>query len=74
MASALQSTQRRLSDMELRLASLNPARVLHRGFAWITDERGMPVTRVNHAIAGHKVTATLVDGSVDMTVQGQCPN
>jgi exodeoxyribonuclease VII large subunit len=74
MASALQSTQRRLSDMELRLAPLNPAHVLNRGFAWITDERGMPVTRVNHAIAGHKVTATLVDGSVDMTVQGQCPN
>lgn len=74
MASALQSAHRRLSDMELRLAPLNPAHVLNRGFAWITDERGMPITRVNQAIAGHKVTATLVDGAVDMTVQGQRPN
>jgi exodeoxyribonuclease VII large subunit len=49
---------------------LNPAHVLNRGFAWITDEHGMPITRVSQAIAGHKVTATLVDGAVDMTVQG----
>jgi exodeoxyribonuclease VII large subunit len=70
MASALQSARRRLSDMELRLAPLNPAHVLNRGFAWITDEHGMPITRVSQAIAGHKVTATLVDGAVDMTVQG----
>lgn len=71
MGAALQSTHRRLSDMELRLAPLNPARVLNRGFAWITDESGIPVTRVKQAVAGRTVTATLADGTVDMTVQGQ---
>jgi exodeoxyribonuclease VII large subunit len=71
MGAALQNAHRRLSDMELRVAPLNPAHVLNRGFAWIADESGNPVTRVKQAIAGHKVIATLADGAVDMTVQGQ---
>jgi exodeoxyribonuclease VII large subunit len=71
MGAALQSARRSLSDMELRLAPLNPAHVLNRGFAWIADESGTPVTRVEQAIAGHKVIATLADGAVDMTVRGQ---
>jgi exodeoxyribonuclease VII large subunit len=74
MGAALQSAHRRLSDMELRLAPLNPAHVLNRGFAWIADESGTPVTRVKQAIAGHTVIATLADGAVEMTVQGQRSN
>ena len=69
MATALKSAHRSLNDMDLRLAPLNPAHVLQRGFAWITDQNGAPLTKADQAFVGQNLLATLVDGAVEITVQ-----
>ena len=68
---ALQAQQQRLERAELRLGLLDPRLVLERGYAWLRDESGRPVTRARQAQAGQALTATLADGTVDMTVTGR---
>ncbi|WOP14825.1 exodeoxyribonuclease VII large subunit [Ottowia sp. SB7-C50] len=51
-----------------RLGALDPQRVLERGYAWLQDEAGCPVTRAAQASPGDALTATLADGQVDLTV------
>ena len=51
-----------------RLGALDPQRVLERGYAWLQDEAGRPVTRAAQAAPGDALTATLADGQVDLTV------
>ncbi|KAF1044932.1 exodeoxyribonuclease VII large subunit [Xylophilus sp.] len=58
----------RLSRVELRLRLLDPKLVLERGYAWLADEHGVPVTRAAQTHAGQALRATLADGVVDVRV------
>lgn len=63
-----QHTQRR-ERLELRLAALDPQRVLERGYAWLSGSDGHALTRVGQMSAGQNVRATLADGVVDLVVR-----
>ena len=58
----------RLQRAALRLAALDPQRVLERGYAWLQDASGLPLTRAAQAQPGQTLAATLADGQVDLTV------
>ncbi len=58
----------RLMRAALRLDALDPQRVLERGYAWLEDERGRPVTQAAQTWPGQPLVATLADGQVDLTV------
>ncbi|MBN9405913.1 MAG: exodeoxyribonuclease VII large subunit [Burkholderiales bacterium] len=68
---ALQAQQQRLERAELRLGLLDPRLVLERGYAWLQDASGQPVTRARQTQAGQALAATLADGTVEMTVTGR---
>jgi exodeoxyribonuclease VII large subunit len=68
---ALQAQQQRLERAELRLGLLDPRLVLERGYAWLQDASGQPVTRARQAQAGQALAATLADGTLEMTVTGR---
>lgn len=51
-----------------RLEALDPARVLTRGYAWITDANGQPVTSAARLEAGQTIHAVLADGQATATV------
>lgn len=59
-----------LERLSLRLSALDPALVLQRGYAWLTDEAGHPVTRAGATRAGQRLVASLADGRVDLRVTG----
>ncbi len=58
----------RLEQAAIRLTALDPCRVLERGYAWLEDASGRPVTRAAQAEPGQTLAATLADGTLDMTV------
>ena len=68
-----QRQQQRLADVQTRLALLDPRLVLQRGYAWLTDAQGQPVTRVKQAEPGQAVQAELMDGRLELTVQATRP-
>ena len=70
LARAVAQRRERLERAALRLQLLDPALVLERGYAWLTDVDGKAITRAQHLANGDAVRATLVDGTVDMTVVG----
>lgn len=65
---ALVQRKERLERAALRLQLLDPALVLQRGYAWLTNEQGQAVTSVRGLTPGDAVRARLADGTVDMTV------
>jgi len=65
----LEQRRHRIQTAELRLGLLDPTLVLSRGYAWLTDERGVALTRVNQLHPGQSVGARLADGSAELTVQ-----
>jgi exodeoxyribonuclease VII large subunit len=65
----LEQRLHRIQTAELRLGLLDPTLVLSRGYAWLTDARGVALTRVNQLHSGQSVGARLADGSVELTVQ-----
>lgn len=65
---AAQQHTQRCEHLGLRLAALDPHRVLERGYAWLSDADGHALTRVGQLSAGQNVQATLADGSVDLVV------
>ena len=69
LARPRQAARERLRRAELRLSALDPRRVLERGYAWLENASGQPLTRAAQARPGQSVAATLADGQVDMTVQ-----
>lgn len=69
LARAVQQHTQRCERLELRLAAMDPHRVLERGYAWLSDESGHALTRVGQLSAGQAVQATLADGSVGMVVR-----
>ena len=65
----LQRRQEACARTGIRLQALDPARVLRRGYAWLTQEDGTPITGVNQVQIGQDLQATLADGTVDLRVQ-----
>ena len=67
-AAALQGGRHRLERAQLRLELLDPALVLKRGYAWLSELDGRPVTSVKSTRIGQPLRAKLADGEVDLTV------
>lgn len=68
MAGSVQRNRQRLDRAQLRLELLDPKLVLQRGYAWLADLQGEPVTSVKTTHIGQPLRATLADGEVDLTV------
>ena len=68
LGQTLQNSQQRVQRSQLRLGLLNPRLVLERGFAWLSDEKGVAISSVNQTKVGQSVQATLSDGLVDLSV------
>jgi exodeoxyribonuclease VII large subunit len=64
----------RLAGLEASLAALDPARVLRRGYAWLADGSGRPVTRVDGLAVGDRLNAVLADGRVGVQVNDITPD
>jgi len=60
---------RGLESLQTRLTTLDPKRVLSRGYAWLADEAGQPIQSVMQMSVGQELNAVLADGSADMTVK-----
>ena len=69
LALAVQQHTQRCEHLGLRLAALDPHRVLERGYAWLSDADGHALTRVGQLSAGQNVQATLADGTVPLVVR-----
>jgi exodeoxyribonuclease VII large subunit len=65
----VQQQHQRSEHLSLRLAAIDPQRVLERGFAWLSDESGQALTRASAFSSGQKVQATLADGAVPLVVR-----
>lgn len=70
-AQSSQLRRARLDQLELRLRLLDPRRPLSRGYAWLQDANGQPVTRAARVIPGSALRAILADGSLDTMVTGR---
>ncbi len=66
---SVQLHAQRCERLELRLAALDPHRVLDRGYAWLSDDSGHALTRVGQLLPGQAVQATLSDGTVPLVVR-----
>jgi exodeoxyribonuclease VII large subunit len=64
-----QQRSERLERLALRLSSLDPQRVLERGYAWLSDEKGQALTQAAQFQPGQSVQATLSDGVVSLMVK-----
>ncbi|MBI5927632.1 MAG: exodeoxyribonuclease VII large subunit [Aquabacterium sp.] len=60
--------QHSLQAWDARLGALNPHKVLERGFAWLTDEAGAPMTRASQARPQAQVRGVMADGVLHMHV------
>ena len=69
LALAVRQHQQRCDQLGLRLAALDPHRVLERGYAWLSDEQGHALTRVGQLSVGQPVQATLADGAAGLVVR-----
>lgn len=68
LRTALDRHHDRLDRAGLRLQLLDPALVLQRGYAWITNAQGHAVTSVQGLSPGDDVRAQLADGTAEMKV------
>jgi exodeoxyribonuclease VII large subunit len=59
----------RLERAALRLSSVDPHRVLERGYAWLSDDQGQALTHADQFQPGQRVQATLSDGVVPLVVK-----
>jgi exodeoxyribonuclease VII large subunit len=71
---SLQRRHELLVRAQLRLRLLDPALVLQRGYAWLTQADGTSLASVAQAHSGQSLRATLADGMVDLTVVDTHPN
>lgn len=68
MKNQVATQSRRLDQATLRLQLLDPKLVLERGYAWLSDMNGRPLTRAVSLHPGQPIRANLADGEVDLTV------
>ena len=59
----------RLAQLSVRHGALDPQLVLGRGYAWLEDDAGRPLTATAHMRTGQIVQARLSDGTADMQVR-----
>ncbi|MBH2020071.1 exodeoxyribonuclease VII large subunit [Polaromonas sp.] len=71
IAATLQRSRHQLERAKLRLELLDPKLVLQRGYAWLEDLQGQPITAAEMTHIGQPVRATLADGEVDLTVSAR---
>ena len=57
-----------LARLALRLAANDPQQVLSRGYAWLADGQGRPVTRAAGLTVGTTLAAQWADGRADVQV------
>jgi exodeoxyribonuclease VII large subunit len=69
LARSLQVQRQRLADAALKLELLDPKLVLQRGYAWLQDAQGHAVMSCKQLAPGQGISATLADGTVDLTVK-----
>ncbi len=69
----LQVQAQRLERATLRLGLLDPHLVLERGYAWLSDTQGQTISSCQQTRPGQALQATLVDGTVDLTVASPLP-
>lgn len=62
------SQHRRIEVLAGRLHALDPRRVLERGYAWLSDPQGQPLTSVKRVQADDVVQGVLADGVLQMRV------
>jgi len=67
-ALSLALQRQRVSGLAGRLQALDPAQVLQRGYAWVTDESGHAVVSVREMQIGARLRAVLADGTAAVTV------
>ena len=65
---SLQRSDERLQRAERSLALLDPQLVLQRGYAWLTDAKGLTVTDAAKTKPGQGLHATLAKGTLDVIV------
>ena len=58
-----------LAQQQSRLGALDPRRVLQRGYAWVTDAQGAPITSVEGLVVGDAVQAVLHDGELGARIE-----
>lgn len=66
---AVQIRQQALARCETAMSLLDPRLVLRRGYAWLGGESGEAVTHAGQVQPGQALTATLADGTLDLSVQ-----
>jgi exodeoxyribonuclease VII large subunit len=70
----LERSANQVASSAARLRLLDPRLVLQRGYAWLADENGRAIVSAIQPVAGQRLTATLVDGEVDLRVLAQRPD
>jgi exodeoxyribonuclease VII large subunit len=73
-ALSLALQRQRLDGLAGRLRSVDPAQVLQRGYAWVTDEAGHAVVSVRGLHVGAHLRAVLADGVAGVTVDELTPS
>ena len=68
---AAQEQEHRLLRLNDKLQTLNPVRILNRGYAVLLDNRGKAVTLPSQIPAGSEATAILAHGRVRMESKGE---
>jgi len=66
---ALQIRQANLGRMESRIHNLNPQIVLGRGYALVSDKRGLPIDTIRKVQSGMEVGVQLQDGKFNADVK-----
>ena len=67
---AFETQAHRLDRSANALGLLDPRLVLERGYAFLTDEQGLAITRTAQVRPGQALQATLADGNLGVTVNG----
>jgi exodeoxyribonuclease VII large subunit len=65
--------QHELQQWQARLSALDPSRVLTRGYAWVTNAQGVPVTASAQLQVGDAIQAVFADGTADALVRQVVP-
>ena len=64
----LTAANQHLEGLAVRLRTLDPAQVLARGYAWLSDDEGRAVMSVDRLTVGTPLRAVLSDGMADVQV------
>ena len=64
----LAQRRQQLAGLSARLLSVDPQRVLARGYAWLADPAGRAVTSVQQVSVGAELRAVLADGAATVQV------